>query len=163
MGVIQAIQDLHGGSCFGCGSNNDHGLRIKSYWDGQVARCEWEPEPYHVGGPDWVYGGIIASVMDCHCAAAAMYAAYDAEGRAPDTPPQLYYVTARLNVTYLKPTPIGKPLLFEAQVDKLEGRKAYVRCTLTVDGEECAQCSALFVRPRQAADVTTEGTESTDN
>lgn len=147
--MTPVIQDVWQGECFGCGARNAHGLQIKSIWDGEVARCEWMPEPYHIGGPTWVYGGIIASLMDCHCAAAAVYAAHDAEGHAVGDVPRFYYVTAALNVRYLKPTPIGVTLTLEARVDKLEGRKAYVRCSLFAESEECAQCTALFVRPKE--------------
>ncbi len=141
------IQDVMTGTCFGCGSQNEHGLQIKSTWDGSVATCVWTPKPYHTGGPDWVYGGLIASLMDCHCAAAAMYTAYEAAGRAVDSAPRLYYLTAWLKVEYLRPTPIGKPLTLIAKVDKMEGRKAELSCSLTVDEVECARCTSLFIQP----------------
>jgi acyl-coenzyme A thioesterase PaaI-like protein len=94
-----------------------------------------------------MYGGIIASLMDCHCAAAAVAKAYDDAGRSIGSKPRIYYLTGRLTVDFLSPTPMTGNVELVATVDKLEGRKAYVRGSLSVAGVERARCSALFVRP----------------
>ena len=137
-----ALQDVFRGGCFGCGSENEHGLGIKSYWDGKVGTCHWTPEAHHIGGPKFVYGGIIASLIDCHAAATACYAAYDLEGVAYEDGRQgIFYVTGRLEIDYLRPTPIGCEL-------RLEARKAFVACSVFAEGVECVRASCLFVRPR---------------
>jgi len=71
--------------CYGCGRLNEHGLKIRSYWDGQEAVAVLEPMPYHIGIPGYVYGGLIASVIDCHCIGTASAAALRAEGRNIET------------------------------------------------------------------------------
>ena len=66
----------HLSHCYGCGRLNEHGLRIKSYWDGEETICRFEPKPYHIAIPGWVYGGLIASLIDCHCTGTAAAFAY---------------------------------------------------------------------------------------
>jgi hypothetical protein len=65
--VDRALQDLVQVHCFGCGALNEHGLQIKSFWAGEDMVCAWRPKPYHIGHPGILYGGLIASVVDCHC------------------------------------------------------------------------------------------------
>ena len=62
--------------CYGCGRLNEQGLQIKSYWDGEETVCHFKPRPSHTAIPGYVYGGLIASLIDCHgtgTAAAAIY------------------------------------------------------------------------------------------
>ena len=86
------------------------GTSIKSYWEGEEAVCKFTPEPCHTAIPGYVYGGMIASIIDCHGTGTAAAAAYRAEGRPMDSEPLLRYVTASLHVNYLKPTPLGVEL-----------------------------------------------------
>ena len=70
--------------CYGCGRLNEHGLQIKSYWDGEETICHFRPRPYHTAVPGYVYGGLIASLIDCHGTGTAAAAAGRAEGRDRD-------------------------------------------------------------------------------
>lgn len=86
--------------CWGCGSANPRGLQIKSYWSGDRAVCSWQARDYHAAGPRHVLnGGIIATIIDCHCVCAAIAAVYRKEGRAIGTEPGIWYATASLRVT----------------------------------------------------------------
>jgi acyl-coenzyme A thioesterase PaaI-like protein len=131
--------------CYGCGRLNEHGLQIKSYWDGDEAVASYTPKPYHTAIPGYVYGGLIASLIDCHSTGTASAAAYRAEGRAMDTQPPLRFVTASLHVDYLKPTPIEGPLELRARVKEIKGRKVTVTTDLSVHGEVCAQGEVVCV------------------
>ena len=134
-------------NCHGCGADNARGLRIKSYWDGEEAVATWRAEPHHCGGsPDILNGGIIASLIDCHSLNLAIAYAYRAEKRSIGSSPRIGYVTASLNVTYLKPTPINEPVELRACIAKLEGRKAWVSCTLSAAGEIRATGEVLGIR-----------------
>lgn len=133
--------------CHGCGADNPKGLRIKSYWDGDEAVAIWRAEPHHCGGaPEIVNGGIIASLIDCHSLNLAIAHAYRAEHRPIGSTPRIGYVTANLNISYLKPTPIHNELALRARIVKLEGRKAWVHCTLRAGGELCATGEVLGIR-----------------
>jgi acyl-coenzyme A thioesterase PaaI-like protein len=133
--------------CHGCGADNVRGLKIKSYWDGAEAVATWKAEPHHCGGSKEILnGGIIASLIDCHGLNLAIANAYRAEGRPIGSAPRIGYVTARLSVSYLKPTPIQESLELRARIKKLQGRKAWVSCTLSAGGRICAQGEVLGIR-----------------
>ena len=115
---MKAFQDYYPDEvsyCYGCGRLNEHGLQIKSYWEGDEAVCIYQPRPYHMAVPGYVYGGLIASLIDCHGTGTAAAAMYRAQGRAMDTEPPLRFLTASLHVDYLKPTPIDRPLELRAR------------------------------------------------
>jgi acyl-coenzyme A thioesterase PaaI-like protein len=133
--------------CYGCGADNENGLRIKSYWDGEEAVCRWRPEPRHSGGrKEIVNGGVIATLIDCHSLNLAIARAYRDEGRAIGSAPRIAYVTGNLNVAYLQPTPIDQTLELRARIKKMEGRKAWVECTLSAGGKVCAKGEVLGIR-----------------
>jgi acyl-coenzyme A thioesterase PaaI-like protein len=131
--------------CYGCGPLNEHGLHIKSYWDGEEGVCTFKPEPYHTAIAGTVYGGLIASLIDCHSTGTAAAAAYRAQGRAMDTEPVMRFVTASLHVDFVRPTPIEGPLELRSQVKEIKGRKVVVATTLSAQGEVCARGEVVAV------------------
>lgn len=133
--------------CWGCGRNNEHGLRIKSHWEGDEAVAHFLPEEYFSGHKGVLNGGIIATLMDCHSIGLAMAYAHREEGREIGSQPLITYVTGSLKVDYLKPTPLnGQPLELRAIVERTEGRKTFVRCRLLAGGVETARGEVLGVR-----------------
>lgn len=132
--------------CFGCGRLNEDGHQIKTYWDGDETVTVFTPEPYHIAIPGYVYGGLIASLIDCHSTGTAAGASYRAEGRAMDTEPAFRFVTASLRVDYLKPTPLGVPLELRGKVKEIKGRKVIVETTLSAAGEVCARGEVVTVQ-----------------
>ncbi len=149
MSTSIAIQDQyrdHSSHCYGCGRLNSHGLQIKSYWEGEHTVCRFQPQSFHTAVPGYVYGGLIASVIDCHATGTAAAAAYKAQGRSMDTDPELRYVTASLHVEYLRPTPIDVPMEVRGQVTELKGRKAVVEVTVTSKGRICARGTVVTVQ-----------------
>lgn len=133
--------------CWGCGILNERGLQIKSTWSGDEAVCTWQPMDYHLAGPTHVLnGGIIATIIDCHSICTAIAAAHRAEGRAMNTEPSIWYATASLQVTYLKPTPINEPVVLRARVKEMKGKKTIITCSLFAEGEECARGEVVAVR-----------------
>jgi len=132
--------------CHGCGRLNEHGLRIKSHWDGDETVTVFSPEPHHMAIPGYVYGGLIASLVDCHGTGTAMAATYRAEGREMDTEPALRFVTASLHVDYLRPTPLGVPLEIRGRVKELKKRKVVVTATVSAEGELCARGEVVAVQ-----------------
>lgn len=132
--------------CYGCGRLNQHGLQIKSYWEGDQAVCVFQPKPYHIAIPDYVYGGLIASLIDCHSTGTASAAAYRAENRPMDTLPALRYVTGSLHVDYIHPTPLGEPLEVRATVKEIRKRKVVIESTLSAKGKVCARGEVVAVQ-----------------
>jgi acyl-coenzyme A thioesterase PaaI-like protein len=144
----QAFQDNYPDDlshCYGCGRLNPHGLHIKSYWDGDEAVCRFNPQPYHTAIPGYVYGGLIASLIDCHStgtASAAAHAKAQEDGASPKTP---RFVTASLHVNYLRPTPIDDVLEVRAVVKEMTGRKVVIASRLMAGGQVCATGEVVAV------------------
>jgi len=132
--------------CYGCGRLNPDGHQIKSYWDGEDTICTFTPRPEHIAIPGYVYGGLIASLIDCHSTGTASAAAYKAAGRPMDSLPPLRFLTAALKVDYLRPTPLGVPLLIRGRIKEIKGRKVIVETTLSAEGEVCARGEVIAVQ-----------------
>ncbi|HNV56689.1 MAG TPA: PaaI family thioesterase [Smithellaceae bacterium] len=132
--------------CYGCGSLNEKGLQIKSFWDGEESVCTYTPRDYHTAIPGFVYGGLIASLIDCHSTGTASAAKYRAEGREMGSDPPLRFVTASLHVDYLLPTPIGVPLEVRGKVKMIKGRRVVVETRLLAEGKVCAQGEVVVVQ-----------------
>jgi acyl-coenzyme A thioesterase PaaI-like protein len=145
-----ALQDTwEHGTCFGCGPANPVGLQLKSYWaeDENVVVATYYPKPEHNSGIENVmYGGLIASLIDCHSMWTAIATIYREAGRSFREEPHIWYVTGELNVRYLKPTPLDQPIILKAWVEKSEGRKAQVRCELGIEGKITAEASVIAIR-----------------
>jgi len=145
----KAIQDFYTeqmSHCYGCGRLNDHGLKIKSFWDGTESYCTFKPKPFHTAFPGFVYGGLIASLIDCHATGTAAAAAYQAEGREMDSEPNLRFVTASIHVDYLKPTPIDTILELRGRIKEIKGKKVTVDVSLSAKGEVCAKGEIIAVK-----------------
>jgi acyl-coenzyme A thioesterase PaaI-like protein len=144
-----AIQDFYPDDlavCYGCGRLNPQGLHIRSTWNGDQSICVFEPRPYHTAIPGYVYGGLIASLIDCHSTGTAAAAAYRAANREPGSLPAFRYVTASLHVEYLRPTPLGPQLTVRASVRELKGRKAVIECELYAGEQLCARGQVVTVQ-----------------
>jgi acyl-coenzyme A thioesterase PaaI-like protein len=131
--------------CYGCGGLNEHGHQIKSYWDGDESVAEFTPKPWHTALPGYVYGGLIASLIDCHSTGTAAAALYKLEGRPMDSDPPFRCVTASLHVDYLRPTPIDRTLKLRASVEKIDGTRVTIKVNLYGGGELCAKGEVLAV------------------
>ena len=78
--------------------------------DGDETVAVFHPQPYHTAIPGCVYGGLLASIIDCQGTGTAAAAECRAEQRELESPPPLRFLTAALHVNYLRPTPRGVPL-----------------------------------------------------
>lgn len=132
--------------CYGCGRLNEHGLQLKSHWDGDETVAVFTPRPYHIALPGFVYGGLIASLVDCHGTATAAAAACRAEKREIGSEPPVRFVTAALHVDYLRPTPLGGPLEIRGRIEEIKGRKIVVAETVSAAGQLCARGRVVAVR-----------------
>ncbi len=136
--------------CFGCGRLNDKGYQLKSFWEGDEGVCRIVPEHHYSGGmKDILYGGLIASLVDCHGAgtAAAAKARELKIEMKPGAMPR--FVTASLKVDYLSPTPVGKELELRAKVEEISGRKVTVNVTVSTDGTVHARGRLLMIQIRE--------------
>lgn len=132
--------------CYGCGRLNEHGLHIRSFWDGEETVCRLRPSPYHTAVPGYVYGGLIASLIDCHGTGSAAAAMYRARGRSLGSDPPLRFLTASLQVDYLEPTPIDTTLEARGTIVEVSGRKVVVDVSVSADGRETARGRVVAVQ-----------------
>jgi acyl-coenzyme A thioesterase PaaI-like protein len=143
------VQDYYpedAAQCYGCGNLNDEGLHIQSFWDGDETVCRIQPRPYHTAVPGFVYGGYIASLIDCHGTGSAALAAYRDQNREMGSEPALRFLTARLEVNYLAPTPIGVELVARGTIREVKGRKVVTDVKVFADGRETANGTVVAVQ-----------------
>jgi acyl-coenzyme A thioesterase PaaI-like protein len=139
--------------CFGCGRLNEHGHQIKSYWAGEESVCHFTPAPHHIAVPGYVYGGLLASLIDCHGTGTAAAAAYRAEGRDMASQPPLRFLTASLRVEYVKPTPLGVTLEIRGKVKEAKGRKVVIEEWIVANGVVTVRGEVVAVQvPEQMLD-----------
>jgi acyl-coenzyme A thioesterase PaaI-like protein len=145
----RAVQDYYPDElshCYGCGRLNEQGLQLKSFWDGEQAVAIFTPRAYHMAIPGYVYGGLIASLIDCHGTGTASAAAYRAAAREMGSDPPLRFVTASLRVEYVRPTPLGVPLEVRGTVREISGRKVVVEATVAAGGQVTARGEVVAVQ-----------------
>jgi acyl-coenzyme A thioesterase PaaI-like protein len=144
----RAFQDFypdHVAHCYGCGRLNEQGLRIRTFWEGDDAVTRFRPRPEHTAIPGFVYGGLVASLIDCHGTGTAAAALYRAEGREMDTLPAFRFVTAALKVEYLRPTPLDAELEVRGRVTERGRTRVVVSATLSANGVVTARGEVVAV------------------
>lgn len=143
-----AIQDLYPedfSHCYGCGRLNELGHQIKTRAVGDSTVTDFTPSPNHTAIPGFAYGGLVASIIDCHSTgSAAIYAMQDRNMPIEDGVEALRFVTAHLEVDYLAPTPLETFHLIGRLVE-VKGRKVLVATELSVGGSVTARGSAVLV------------------
>jgi acyl-coenzyme A thioesterase PaaI-like protein len=147
--VNDAVQDHYPedfAHCYGCGRLNEHGLHVRTLWDGDETVARFAPRPEHIALPGFVYGGLIASLIDCHAIGAAAAFVERAEGRDIGEAPSPRFVTGTLTVQYLKPTPLGPELELRARAVAIGARKVTVEVTVAADGVITARGNVIAVK-----------------
>ena len=127
--------------CFGCGHANEKGLRIRSFPHGEEVVAEWRAEPHHQAFPGMLNGGIIGTLLDCHCNWTAAWHLMRAAGA--DSPPCT--VTADYHIVLKRPTPTDGVVRLRARVADSDDRRATIEGELIAGGKVCATCRGTFV------------------
>jgi len=128
-------------ACFGCGPANDRGLHIRSFPNGDEVVAEFQPQTYQEAFTGMLSGGIIGTLLDCHCNWTAAYHLMKRDGA--DHPPCT--VTADYAINLLRPTPTDGLLRLVARVIEMKDNRAIVEGELVADGKVTATCSGTFV------------------
>jgi len=132
--------------CYGCGSLNTHGLQLKSRVEGEEVVARFTPRPEHIALPGFVYGGLLASLVDCHAMATAAGTSERIAGRAVGEATMPRFVTGKLLVEYLKPTPLGPELEIRGRVTEMGERKAIVAVSILANGVQTVRGEVVAVR-----------------
>jgi acyl-coenzyme A thioesterase PaaI-like protein len=143
-----AVQDFYPDDfahCYGCGRLNEHGHRLKSSWEGDELVAHFTPKPYHIAIPGFVYGGLIASLIDCHGMATASAVTERAAGRAIGNGAAPRFVTAALKIDYVRPTSLGVELVLRSRPRAVSGRKVVVDVTVSANGNVTVKAEVVAV------------------
>lgn len=146
-GDVPAIQDTYPedvSHCYGCGRLNDVGHQIKTRPVDDETVTIFTPEPFHTAIPGYAYGGLVASIIDCHSTGSAAIFQMQHAGKAVGSEQSPRFVTAHLEVDFLLPTPLSEFHLVGRLVE-IKGRKVVVETELSVDGTITATGSAVLV------------------
>ena len=130
----------------GRGRLNADGLHVKSEWHDGEAVARFHPAPQHIALPGFVYGGLIASLIDCHAMATAAAASMEKAGATPGVDQTPRFVTASLQVDYLRPTPLGPELELRSRATEVGERKVLVEVVLRAADVDCARGRVVAVR-----------------
>ena len=143
----QSLQEKYApnNACWGCGPANAEGLRIRSFLAGDAVVAEWKPEPKYEAFPGVLNGGIIGTLLDCHCNWTAAYHLMKQAGE--DHPPCT--VTADYAIKLLRPTPTHDSVQLSAKVVDYRPDRATIEGTLSADGKICATCRGTFVAVKE--------------
>lgn len=144
-----AVQDFYPDDfahCYGCGRLNPQGLHLRSVREGEEIVAQFTPHGEHMALPGFVYGGLIASLIDCHAMGTAAAATEAAQGRAIGAGPAPRFVTGSLHVNYLKPTPLGGALELRARATEIGERKVAVSVEVRAGGVVTARGEVVAVR-----------------
>jgi acyl-coenzyme A thioesterase PaaI-like protein len=139
----QSLQERYGPEsvCYGCGPANPNGLHVRSFPEDDSVVAEFQPQPHHHAFDSVLNGGIIGTLLDCHCNWTAAWHLMRRRGAAK--PPTT--VTADYHIRLLKPTPTDRPVQLRAHVVDSTDDRATVEGTLESNGVVTATCRATFV------------------
>lgn len=156
--IEHAIQDEYADDfswCYGCGRLNETGLHVRTGWEDDKTVAYYDPREDQLAIPGVVYGGAIASIVDCHGTGSASLALHRKNGHEPGDgvePPR--FITASLHVDFLKPTPHGVTLKVIGEVEEVHPKRFIVRSEVIADGEVCAKGEVVaVVMPEGFSDV----------
>lgn len=147
--VVKAIQDDYPDDfawCYGCGRLNEEGHHFRTAWNGEQTLTIYTPEPKHAALPGFVYGGVIASLIDCHGTGSASLALHRKNGHEVGDgvePPR--FVTASLKVDFVKPTPQDVPLKAIGTVHEIHPKKWRVETEVFAGDTLCARGEVVAV------------------
>ncbi len=124
--------------CFVCGLENPSGLRLRFYDNGKdEVAADFTVQPNHQGYPDVVHGGIVAAILD------------EAGGRtvmAGD--PLRFFMTAKIEIRYRRPVPVGRPLKAVGRLVKLRDRLATATAEIrSAAGDVLAEADLVLTMP----------------
>jgi len=95
--------------CFVCGAQNPSGLRLHFRREGEWIVADFTAEERHQGFPGVVHGGILASLLD------------EALSRTPLLL-RRWVMTARLDLRFRRPAPVGQVLQVRATIEQARSR-----------------------------------------
>ncbi len=143
----QALQDQYAAQsiCYGCGPANSQGLQIKSFVESDKVIAHFTPAPHHHAFPNILNGGIIGTLLDCHCNWAACWYLMQ-EQQQQEMP---CTVTSEYSIKLLRPTPMGTELTLIASLVGIDKNTAKINGELIANDKVCDTCEGVFVAVKE--------------
>lgn len=149
--VEQAVQDYYGEEiawCYGCGRLNEKGHHFRTGWltPEEKTVTYYQPKPEYTAIPGFVYGGLLASFVDCHSTGSASLALHYKNGHElgdGTEPPR--FVTGSLHVDFLQPTPQNVILKAIGMVEEIHPKKWKVLTEVYAGDIPCAKGEVVAV------------------
>ena len=130
--------DERASHCFGCGPANPQGLHLTFTTDTSdaakpIATAQFQLDRIHEGPPGHIHGGIVATLLD------------EAMSKL-NRPLNVLAMTRHIEVDYLRPVPLYKPLVLSSRHLSREGRKLFHLAEIqSPTGEVLARAKGLFI------------------
>ena len=140
--VENSFLDFPGNNCFACHPNNSHGLKLKFFADDEKHEVftKIQPEKHFNGFPGILHGGVQCALID----EVAYWAMFDSIKKIG--------LTAKIDLSYLKPVPMETELLVSGRVIKQEKRRVSVETSITGSNEEVlTKAEVLYFLPNRKA------------
>ncbi len=120
--------------CFLCGVANPIGLKVAFYQETETTvRVHFVPQEEHQGYPGVMHGGIICALLD------------ETIGRTL-VPEDLWAMTVELDVRFLKPVPLGRPIVVIGELTRLRSRTMEGRGEVILDdGTVAATATGKYI------------------
>ena len=128
-------QQYNSASCFACGLENPSGLRLRFYDNGKdQIFAQFTIELAHAGYPGMAHGGIVAAILD------------EVGGRTVMiNHPNRFFVTARMDVRFRQPVPVGVPLEAAGWLLKRRASRTRAHAEIFSHGKDLlAEASILY-------------------
>ncbi len=125
-----AVKQPNSSHCFVCGRQNPVGLKLSFYETGpDEVTAHFTPAEHYQGYPGVLHGGIVASLLDEVGGRVIMIGDHSR-----------FMMTAKLDIKYRQPTPVGQPLTVVGRLLKQRGRLALAHAEIRLpDGQVSAE------------------------
>jgi uncharacterized protein (TIGR00369 family) len=128
-------QRVYGNNCFGCGPDNESGLKLEFHFNEDSRRlvCHFALAMRFEGPPSHAHGGVIATILD------------EAMGKVSKLR-SIIAVTGTMQVNYIRPVPLSGPLVTEGWEVGVNGREHFRAAEIrNPEGEVLATSTGTFI------------------
>ncbi|WP_260705328.1 PaaI family thioesterase [Edaphobacter flagellatus] len=129
--------DERASHCFGCGPANPQGLHLVFSTDNSdpehpTATAQAQLDRHHEGPPGYLHGGLVATLLD------------EAMSKL-NRPLNVLAMTRHMEVDYIRPVPLYKPLTITSRHIRREGRKLFHQAEILLNDTVLARGHGLFI------------------
>ncbi len=141
--IENVLSGFPGYNCFACGPHNEHGLRLRFFYDTEKDEVftAIRPEEHFSGWPGIVHGGVQCALVD----EVSFWAMFNETKKIA--------FTAKIDMSYMKKVSSGRTLDVRAKIREIRGRRVEVDSVIKShdDNAELTKAAVTYVFPRRRA------------